>query len=306
MDDPMDIDSDFYGNQIPNPTVQEHPSESDTLTVPPGDEETITTLNARVSSFNPPTSPRSYGLIPKCPKHIPSAQSTGHLHNPYAGEPYAWQLTETVEAFLKRVPPSDTPYKFTNEGAYDWIWITNPFIPPSPRPTIPGSAVEGPLPSNARVELFIQGGMERLHLFTDFMAHANASKKPSHLIAREITKERNAVVEQILALAQHLHVRSGKWMLFPEPGDVNEVWGVVARYTARNELGIAAKVATKVDDHPEKARLICVYTRDFGDGDDIARVLVRMRELDLVRVGKAIYYKSGELLWYGEGPGMGY
>jgi hypothetical protein len=251
-----------------------------------------------VSSFNPPTSPRSHGLIPKCPKHIPAPQSTGHLHNPYAGEPYAWQLTETVEEFLRRIPPSDTPFIFTPEGTYDWIWITNPFIPPSPRPTISGAG-EGPLPANARIEFFKQGGMERLHLFTEFMAHTNAAKIPSHRIAREITKERNVVIEQIQRLAQHLHVRSGKWMLFPEPGEVDEVWGVVAQYTARNELGTGAKVATKDESHPERARLICVYTRDFGDRDDIARVLVRMRELSLVRAGKAIYYKSGELalLW---------
>ena len=35
-------------------------------------------------------------------------------------------------------------------------------------------------------------------------------------------------------------------MLFPEPGRVNEVWGKVARATAAGELGVGAKVETRV------------------------------------------------------------
>jgi hypothetical protein len=86
-------------------------------------------------------------------------------------------------------------------------------------------------------------------------------------------------------------------MFFPEPNYVDDVWGVVARATAANDLGVAAKVAPKDDDEGRMgaARLICVYTRDFRDKDDVARVLTRLRELELVRTnGRPVYYKCGE------------
>jgi hypothetical protein len=84
-------------------------------------------------------------------------------------------------------------------------------------------------------------------------------------------------------------------MLFPDPTRVNEVWELVARATARNELGIAAKVAPRdPGTPPEKDRLICIYTADFRDKADIGRVLERMRQLGLVQsTGRLIYYKCG-------------
>ncbi|RKU45631.1 hypothetical protein DL546_000731 [Coniochaeta pulveracea] len=264
MDDPMDIDSDFYG-----------------------DEETIASLNARVSSFNPPKGPRAHGLPTHLIRPSPTA-SADHLHNRYAGHAGAWQLSETVDAFLARLPPSTTPVTLD----IDWIWITNPFIPPSP-----------PL-SFDPVALFEEGGMARLHLLTSFITQANASRKPATVIGREIGRERALAVQQILDLAQHLDIKEGKWMLFPEPCYVDEVWGVVARYTASGELGISAKVAPLEESGSEKERLICVYTRDFRDKEDIARVLRRLREVGLVKEKKGrIYYKCDAFTYLGIGGG---
>lgn len=87
-----------------------------------------------------------------------------------------------------------------------------------------------------------------------------------------------------------------QWMLFVEPTRVNEVWERVATATARNELGIAAKVAPREERGSARERLVCVYTYDFRDRDDVARVLHRLRQLELVRdraAGKPIYYKAG-------------
>lgn len=87
-------------------------------------------------------------------------------------------------------------------------------------------------------------------------------------------------------------------MLFIEPAFVNEVWERVAQATARNELGIAAKVAPREERGSARERLVCIYTYDFRDRDDIARVLHRLRQLELVRdraSGKYIYYKAGGL-----------
>lgn len=88
-------------------------------------------------------------------------------------------------------------------------------------------------------------------------------------------------------------------MLFVGPTSVNEVWASVAQATARNELGIAAKVAPREERGSPRERLVCIYTYDFRDKDDIARVLHRLRQLELVRDragGKPIYYKAGGCL----------
>lgn len=85
-------------------------------------------------------------------------------------------------------------------------------------------------------------------------------------------------------------------MLFVEPAFVDHVWATVARATFKNELGIAAKVAPRQERGSAKERVICIYTYDFSDKDDIARVLHRLRQLELVRdrsPGKSIYYKPG-------------
>jgi hypothetical protein len=90
-------------------------------------------------------------------------------------------------------------------------------------------------------------------------------------------------------------------MLFCPPAEVNEVWEIVAKATANNELGIAAKVAPRpIEDDSRKDRLICVYTTDFTDRADIGRVLQKLRELRLVEArGRYIYYKPGKRKsWY--------
>lgn len=84
-------------------------------------------------------------------------------------------------------------------------------------------------------------------------------------------------------------------MLFIPPVEVNAVWATVARATAAGELGIAAKVAPHPAYGEDRARLVCVYTADFSDKGDVARVLGRMRQLGLVKAGgMQIYYKAGE------------
>lgn len=82
-------------------------------------------------------------------------------------------------------------------------------------------------------------------------------------------------------------------MLFCTPEEVNEVWSVVARNTINNDLGIAAKVAPN-DGDPEKQRLMCIYTKDFSDMEDVKRVVQKLKSLGLVEIkSKPIYYKCG-------------
>jgi len=79
-------------------------------------------------------------------------------------------------------------------------------------------------------------------------------------------------------------------MIFAQPNEVNAIWSVIARATAKNELGISAKVGPD-EGHDRKPRLICVYTKDFTDIKDVSRVVHRLKDIGVVDRGKAIYYK---------------
>lgn len=129
----------------------------------------------------------------------------------------------------------------------------------------------------------------------EFMNGLRKRGGTSAAVEKDINKERKQAVDDILNLAHAARVRAGKWMLFCPPGEVNDIWSAVARATANNELGIAAKVAPKPEDEdPRKDRLVCVYTADFRDKQDVGRVLQRLRELKLVEAkGRPIYYKPG-------------
>jgi hypothetical protein len=87
-------------------------------------------------------------------------------------------------------------------------------------------------------------------------------------------------------------------MLFPPPDLIDVTWSLIARHTARNSLGVAAKVAPRDvenDPYSQEPRLICIYTKDFSDETDVLRVLQKLRELGLVDLRKkAVYYKMGE------------
>lgn len=83
-------------------------------------------------------------------------------------------------------------------------------------------------------------------------------------------------------------------MFFCPPEEVNAIWEVVARGTAANELGVAAKVAPDAGDD-RSLRLICVYTKDFSDMKDVTRVANKLKEYGLIETrGKPIYYKCGK------------
>lgn len=94
-------------------------------------------------------------------------------------------------------------------------------------------------------------------------------------------------------------------MIFSDAADVDETWAAVARATAKNELGVAAKVEPRPDpstqylpggsEYQQQQRLICVYTVDFADVADVRRVARRLRELGLVPPrGKPLFYKPGQ------------
>ncbi len=85
---------------------------------------------------------------------------------------------------------------------------------------------------------------------------------------------------------------SGKWLLFVSVGRVDSVWKVIDQETRSGRLGTAAKVATAMPNdlsNGSSVRLICVYTYDCTDLDDVRRVRQRLRDLGFA---KKIPYKT--------------
>jgi hypothetical protein len=87
-------------------------------------------------------------------------------------------------------------------------------------------------------------------------------------------------------------------MIFCSEHNVNELWGLIAKATANNELGIAAKVAPRPMADGRRDRLICVYTADFKDIKDVKRVAEMLKQMGFIEAkGRPLYYKPGESLY---------
>lgn len=127
---------------------------------------------------------------------------------------------------------------------------------------------------------------------------ASMAGKAKSTIGRKLTPLRKQVETDLYAAAKEKGCTAGKWMLFPMAENVNRIWSLVATATAAGELGHAAKVATDEGLGNAKPRLICIYTEDFSDKEDVTRVLKRLVEMGLVKekgpMGeeRGIYYKA--------------
>ncbi|SCO81827.1 uncharacterized protein FRV6_06040 [Fusarium oxysporum] len=272
-----------------------------------GDDDMVVNLNNRLQRFDVQSWMLEQQQSPGRP--IPDKSivaETSHLHNPYAGVNYAWQLTETVDQFLARLPPRTTDITENTP----WIFICNPYIPRVEKSMgqnqlSKGNEDEAPEEEGSKTALVMEGGLERLELLSKFKDGLKKTNKVLATQERDVRKEIKKASDDILHLAHAAKVRAGKWMLFCTPAEVNDVWEIVAKATAKNELGIAAKVAPRpADEDSRKDRLICVYTTDFADKADVGRVLQKLRELRLVEArGRPIYYKPYAYTYIGISSG---
>jgi hypothetical protein len=73
----------------------------------------------------------------------------------------------------------------------------------------------------------------------------------------------------------------GKWLVYRRPGhELDEAWQIIRAETRVGGLGSASKAATGMIGHGREGdAVICVYTQDWLDRRDVARVLVRLRVL---------------------------
>lgn len=211
---------------------------------------------------------------------IENRSTSRHHHD---GRQECHQATETVDAFRARLPPSST--KSSQIG--QWIWIADR-----------SSRVTGP--SSEHIASLMREGGELLEEFEDCMSaiRAENERKSKAVLTRKINTERRKLEVELLKAARNNDVVMGKWMLFPSADLVDDTWAAVAHATAKGTLGPASKVATCPDtgDSNASARLVCVYTKDFDDREDIRRVLLKLIDMGVAgniasNKGRPIYYK---------------
>ncbi|MCK9591160.1 MAG: DUF1917 domain-containing protein [Methanoregula sp.] len=81
---------------------------------------------------------------------------------------------------------------------------------------------------------------------------------------------------------------AGKWLIFQEPGLVDESWKKIRNATVSLDLGISAKVSTSKP-NPESRdsrKVIYVYTKNWADEMDVMRVRETLRTLGFIeRIG---------------------
>ncbi len=81
---------------------------------------------------------------------------------------------------------------------------------------------------------------------------------------------------------------AGKWLIFQEPGLVDESWKKVRDATVAHNLGISAKVSTSKP-NPESRdnrKVIYIYTKNWADEQDVMRVRETLRTLGFTeRIG---------------------
>ncbi|MBI5243625.1 MAG: DUF1917 domain-containing protein [Elusimicrobia bacterium] len=78
--------------------------------------------------------------------------------------------------------------------------------------------------------------------------------------------------------------RSGKWLIFVPLGKIDVVWERIKQATEEGKLGGSAKVAT-ARPNPNAAdptkKVICVYSYDWKDREDIMRIRAELRALGI-------------------------
>lgn len=87
---------------------------------------------------------------------------------------------------------------------------------------------------------------------------------------------------------------SGKWLVFVKNEQAEEFWEKIKKAVEEGRLGSAAKMSTGNPDTPfydPNRRVICVYTYDWTDTEDVMRIREELRKLG---VTWKIPYKTDE------------
>lgn len=206
------------------------------------------------------------------------------------GNPSSWQHSETVVDFLRRLPVSDP----ATAEAGPWLWVHAQYV----QRRWENQSVQ------SNVIAFEDAALPLLQAFEAQFTNIEAQNPgmPAGTITRKLGPYRETLEHEILQTARKYHVTSGKWMFFPGSEELSRTWRIIAEATARGVLGPTSKVGTWEPGNDKKGTLICVYTYDFFDLEDVKRVLLQLVELGLThRDSKQIYYKCDAYTYMGLG-----
>lgn len=168
-------------------------------------------LEARVNSFNVAQWWEETNAIRLNRRVKTEPVDSKKLHNPYAGVPYAWQLSETVDNFLNRLPPETTEWS----EEIPWIFICNPYNARKDRFSAQsqfskGNEDEAPEEEGSQLDTLIEGGTERLNILRNFVNGIQRTTKSKAAKTAEINREKRQAVQDVLSLAHACKIRAGK------------------------------------------------------------------------------------------------
>jgi hypothetical protein len=86
----------------------------------------------------------------------------------------------------------------------------------------------------------------------------------------------------------------GKWLIFVPIERIDKVWSTIQLATEAGRLGEMSKVATAKDNPnatKSSIKVICVYSYDWTDEEDVMRIRQELRQLRIIR---KIPYKADE------------
>jgi len=106
----------------------------------------------------------------------------------------------------------------------------------------------------------------------------------SLLLAEGRRYELPLTVEALDQLALRTGLLVGKWLIHRPRIEIDKAWLVVAKATFDKTLGRGAKVSTvsSVAENREGSHVICVYTRNYLDLEDVGRVRSLLRKMGFV------------------------
>ena len=90
----------------------------------------------------------------------------------------------------------------------------------------------------------------------------------------------------------------GKWLIFVPRQQIDEVWNKIRSATEQGHLGSSAKVST-ARPNPNAVnskKVICVYTYDWKDENDVRRIRAALRQLGIT---SKIPYKADQETYSG-------
>ncbi len=100
--------------------------------------------------------------------------------------------------------------------------------------------------------------------------------------------------------------RSGKWLIFAPTDQIDRAWEIVKQATINGMLGEVSKVATALENSNAKdnnVKVICVYTYDYEDKDDVYSIRDKLYKLGFTN---RLVYKTDQATKSKKyGPGVG-